>query len=47
MRFDNIDDGPDVEDIKITWLSLEGDTISMPKDLACTALLGTGGRAAS
>lgn len=30
MRFDNIDDGPDLEDLKIEWLSLEGDTISMP-----------------
>lgn len=33
MRFDNIDEGPDFKDIKITWLSLEGDTISMPEDL--------------
>jgi len=33
MRFDNIDEGPDFGDIKITWLSLEGDTISMPQGI--------------
>ena len=33
MRFDNIDEAPDVEDIKISWLSLRGDTISIPSCL--------------
>ncbi len=35
MRFDNIDESPDLGDIKITWLSLEGgDTISMPQGIS-------------
>ena len=30
MRFDNIDDGPDPKDIKITWLPETDDTVSVP-----------------
>ncbi len=34
MRFDNIDESPEIEDIKISWLSIEGDTICMPAGTA-------------
>lgn len=29
MRFDNIDEGPDIEDMKITWLPLDGKGLSL------------------
>ena len=31
MRFDNIDEGPDIEDMKITWLPLDGKGLNLPK----------------
>ncbi len=35
LRFDNIDDGPEVDDLEITWLSLTGDSVSLP-DTHCS-----------
>lgn len=31
MRFDNIDEGPDIEDMKITYLPLDGKGLNLPK----------------
>ncbi len=36
MRFDNIDQGPDIADLQISWLTLEGQPIAMPDGAHCS-----------
>ena len=36
MRFENIDDGPDIKDLQISWLTVEGNPIAMSDDSHCS-----------
>lgn len=36
MRLENIDDGPDIEDLQISWLTVEGNPIAMPENQHCS-----------